>query len=254
MFSLNLFLKKQKQKTNKTHHFQLCFFTQLYYLCDWRHRVTHIFFPFQDEALSPELQLSPVSLCSESSSFSTVSSPHKKSPKRTSQSTRGEAGPIPTLFSFNFIQCLSALFKMIEHFQPAKGKTGLYYPDSGRMMQPKSFSILAQQINVFSHSPRLSHNSSSSQTSSANQEAATDRSKGFHPAKAVNCSSTSGSRTSISSGQDNHHPARTDHRVAHRQASTNQHPTSTPYWSVLSIASFWHIAHTCTWSLTSSSF
>lgn len=47
----------------------------------------------QDEALSPALQLSPVSICSESSGFSTVSSPIKKSTKRTSLSTR-EAQPI----------------------------------------------------------------------------------------------------------------------------------------------------------------
>ncbi len=44
----------------------------------------------QEEALSPQSQLSPVSVCSDSSGFSANSPPAKKAPKRTSQTTRGE--------------------------------------------------------------------------------------------------------------------------------------------------------------------
>lgn len=42
----------------------------------------------QDEALSPQSQLSPVSVCSESSGLSVISPPAKKAPKRTSQTAR----------------------------------------------------------------------------------------------------------------------------------------------------------------------
>ncbi|XP_059197043.1 cyclic AMP-dependent transcription factor ATF-6 alpha [Centropristis striata] len=49
----------------------------------------------QDEALSPQSQPSPVSVCSESSGFSVNSPPAKKTPKRTSQTTRArQAQPI----------------------------------------------------------------------------------------------------------------------------------------------------------------
>lgn len=50
-----------------------------------------LFFPIQDEALSPQSQLSPVSVCSESSGISVISPPAKRAPKRTSQAARGEA-------------------------------------------------------------------------------------------------------------------------------------------------------------------
>ncbi|KAM7012100.1 cyclic AMP-dependent transcription factor ATF-6 alpha [Tautogolabrus adspersus] len=45
-------------------------------------------YSLHDEALSPQSQLSPVSVCSESSGFSAVSPPARKAPKRTSQTTR----------------------------------------------------------------------------------------------------------------------------------------------------------------------
>ncbi|KAF3834871.1 hypothetical protein F7725_027429 [Dissostichus mawsoni] len=49
----------------------------------------------QDEALSPQSQLSPVSFCSESSSYSVNSPPAKKAPKRNSQTARArQAQPI----------------------------------------------------------------------------------------------------------------------------------------------------------------
>uniref|UniRef100_A0A8C9ZI20 Activating transcription factor 6 n=1 Tax=Sander lucioperca TaxID=283035 RepID=A0A8C9ZI20_SANLU len=49
----------------------------------------------QDEALSPQSQSSSVSVCSESSGFSLISSPAKKAPKRTSQTARArQAQPI----------------------------------------------------------------------------------------------------------------------------------------------------------------
>ncbi|XP_017262942.1 cyclic AMP-dependent transcription factor ATF-6 alpha isoform X2 [Kryptolebias marmoratus] len=49
----------------------------------------------QDEALSPQPQLSPVSVCSESSGFSEISPPPKKAAKRTPQGTRAKpAQPI----------------------------------------------------------------------------------------------------------------------------------------------------------------
>lgn len=49
----------------------------------------------QDEALSPQSQPSPVSVCSESSGLSVISSPAKKAPKRTSQIARArQAQPI----------------------------------------------------------------------------------------------------------------------------------------------------------------
>lgn len=53
-----------------------------------------LFLSIQDEALSPQSQLSPVSVCSESSGFSVISTPAKKAPKRTNQTTRGEAASI----------------------------------------------------------------------------------------------------------------------------------------------------------------
>ncbi|XP_041646887.1 cyclic AMP-dependent transcription factor ATF-6 alpha [Cheilinus undulatus] len=46
-----------------------------------------------DEAPSPQSQLSPVSVCSESSGFSVDSSPTKKAAKRTSQTTRAKQTP-----------------------------------------------------------------------------------------------------------------------------------------------------------------
>ncbi|XP_073333030.1 cyclic AMP-dependent transcription factor ATF-6 alpha [Pagrus major] len=52
-------------------------------------------YSLQDEALSPQSQLSPVSFCSESSGFSGISLPAKKAPKRSSQTTRAkQAQPI----------------------------------------------------------------------------------------------------------------------------------------------------------------
>ncbi|XP_044054765.1 cyclic AMP-dependent transcription factor ATF-6 alpha [Siniperca chuatsi] len=52
-------------------------------------------YSLQDEALSRLSQLSPVSVCSESSGYSVISSPAKKAPKRTSQTTRvKQAQPI----------------------------------------------------------------------------------------------------------------------------------------------------------------
>lgn len=48
-------------------------------------------FRIQDEALSPQSQPSPVSVCSDSSGLSVVSPPAKKAPKRTNQNARGEA-------------------------------------------------------------------------------------------------------------------------------------------------------------------
>lgn len=52
-------------------------------------------YSLQDEALSPQSQLSPVSFCSESSGFSAISPPAKKAPRRTSQTTRAKhAQPI----------------------------------------------------------------------------------------------------------------------------------------------------------------
>ncbi|KAK5907553.1 hypothetical protein CesoFtcFv8_005387 [Champsocephalus esox] len=49
----------------------------------------------QDEALSPQSQLSPVSFCSESSSYSVNAPPAKKAPKRNSQTARArQAQPI----------------------------------------------------------------------------------------------------------------------------------------------------------------
>ncbi|KAK5870178.1 hypothetical protein PBY51_024834 [Eleginops maclovinus] len=49
----------------------------------------------QDEALSPQSQLSPISVCSESSSYSVNSPPAKKAPKRNSQAARArQAQPI----------------------------------------------------------------------------------------------------------------------------------------------------------------
>lgn len=52
-------------------------------------------YSLQDEALSPQSQPSPVSVCSESSGFSEISLPAKKAAKRTSQTTRAKpAQPI----------------------------------------------------------------------------------------------------------------------------------------------------------------
>ncbi|TMS20197.1 Cyclic AMP-dependent transcription factor ATF-6 alpha [Larimichthys crocea] len=54
-----------------------------------------LFFPIQDEALSPQSQLSPVSVCSESSGISVISPPAKRAPKRTSQAARAkQAAPV----------------------------------------------------------------------------------------------------------------------------------------------------------------
>uniref|UniRef100_A0A8C4DM29 Activating transcription factor 6 n=1 Tax=Dicentrarchus labrax TaxID=13489 RepID=A0A8C4DM29_DICLA len=47
-------------------------------------------YSLQDEALSPQSQLSPVSVCSDSSGFSAIFPPAKKAPKRTSQTTRAQ--------------------------------------------------------------------------------------------------------------------------------------------------------------------
>ncbi|XP_039985169.1 cyclic AMP-dependent transcription factor ATF-6 alpha isoform X2 [Xiphias gladius] len=47
-------------------------------------------YSLQDEALSPQSQPSPVSVCSESSDFSEISSPAKRAPKRTSQTARAQ--------------------------------------------------------------------------------------------------------------------------------------------------------------------
>lgn len=60
---------------------------EVHYLVD----MCLLLFRVQDEALSPESQLSPVSFCSESSGFSGIAPPTKKAPKRSSQTTRGEA-------------------------------------------------------------------------------------------------------------------------------------------------------------------
>ncbi|XP_040896726.1 cyclic AMP-dependent transcription factor ATF-6 alpha [Toxotes jaculatrix] len=52
-------------------------------------------YSLQDEALSPQSQPSPISICSESSGFSKISPPAKTAPKRTSQTTRAKpAQPI----------------------------------------------------------------------------------------------------------------------------------------------------------------
>ncbi|XP_029003874.1 cyclic AMP-dependent transcription factor ATF-6 alpha [Betta splendens] len=47
-------------------------------------------YSLQDEALSPQSQPSPISVCSDSSGFSEVSSPPRKVPKRTNQATRAK--------------------------------------------------------------------------------------------------------------------------------------------------------------------
>lgn len=58
-------------------------------------------YSLQDEALSPQLQPSPVSVCSESSGFSEIVPPAKKAPKRTSQTTRAKpAQPIKRPIQF----------------------------------------------------------------------------------------------------------------------------------------------------------
>ncbi|TKS74532.1 Cyclic AMP-dependent transcription factor ATF-6 alpha [Collichthys lucidus] len=52
-------------------------------------------YSLQDEALSPQSQLSPVSVCSESSGISVISPPAKRAPKRTSQAARAkQAAPV----------------------------------------------------------------------------------------------------------------------------------------------------------------
>ncbi|KAG7230833.1 hypothetical protein INR49_019647 [Caranx melampygus] len=52
-------------------------------------------YSIQDEALSPQSQASPISVCSESSGFSEISSPVKTAPKRTNLTTRAKpAQPI----------------------------------------------------------------------------------------------------------------------------------------------------------------
>ncbi|XP_030290044.1 cyclic AMP-dependent transcription factor ATF-6 alpha [Sparus aurata] len=52
-------------------------------------------YSLQDEALSPQSQLSPFSFCSESSGFSGIAPPAKKAPRRSSQTTRAkQAQPI----------------------------------------------------------------------------------------------------------------------------------------------------------------
>nr|XP_019936446.1 PREDICTED: cyclic AMP-dependent transcription factor ATF-6 alpha [Paralichthys olivaceus] len=48
-------------------------------------------YSLQDEALSPQLQHSPVSVCSESSGFCSLSSPAKTAPRRTSQTAQAKA-------------------------------------------------------------------------------------------------------------------------------------------------------------------
>ncbi|KAM7410048.1 hypothetical protein PAMA_001485 [Pampus argenteus] len=58
-------------------------------------------YSLQDEALSPQSQPSPVSVCSESSGFFEIVSPVKKAPKRTSQTTRAKpAQPIKRPIQF----------------------------------------------------------------------------------------------------------------------------------------------------------
>ncbi|XP_026202116.1 cyclic AMP-dependent transcription factor ATF-6 alpha [Anabas testudineus] len=47
-------------------------------------------YSLQDEALSPQSQPSPISVCSDSSGFSEISLPPKKAPKRTSQAVRAK--------------------------------------------------------------------------------------------------------------------------------------------------------------------
>lgn len=55
----------------------------------------------QDEALSPQSQLSPASVCSDSSGFSEMSLPTKKAPKRTSQTARAKpAQPVKRPIQF----------------------------------------------------------------------------------------------------------------------------------------------------------
>ncbi|KAM9848451.1 cyclic AMP-dependent transcription factor ATF-6 alpha [Aulostomus maculatus] len=63
-------------------------------------------YSLQDEALTPQSQLSPVSVCSESSGFSEASTPAKKAPKRTSQTTRAKPAPAkrPIQFGSKVIQ------------------------------------------------------------------------------------------------------------------------------------------------------
>lgn len=59
------------------------------------HDLSPICFCMQDEALSPQSQPSPLSVCSEFSGFSEISPPPKKAAKRTNQATRAKpAQPI----------------------------------------------------------------------------------------------------------------------------------------------------------------
>lgn len=60
------------------------------------HDLNLICFFIQDEALSPQSQPSPLSVCSESSGFSEISSPPRKAAKRTNQVVRGEAASATT--------------------------------------------------------------------------------------------------------------------------------------------------------------
>lgn len=80
------------------------------------HDLNLICFFIQDEALSPQSQPSPLSVCSESSGFSEISSPPKKAAKRTNQVARGEAASATT--------CLLAiqLFSIFRHLITKTGK------------------------------------------------------------------------------------------------------------------------------------
>lgn len=209
-------------------------------------------FHMQDEALSPQSQLSPVSVCSDSSGFSVNSPPAKKAPKRNIQTTRGEA----SFSSYLYLHTLSqkqgkfcgALWgswnseiksgieiaaQVVSH---EKGRTYLYLK-KGNLPELKPASPKYLTISVsLSHSinPNLLTRTTS-QTGSANQEAHPNWSEGFHPAKTTDYSCAAGSCCSPPAGQDNHHPAFADHHAACGQTSSCQHPTSTPCRSELAL-------------------
>lgn len=65
-------------------------------------------FAGKDEAFSPQSQLSPVSMCSDSSGFSVNSTTAKKPPKKPSQTTRGEAN---SAAAYLLIQLSSVIYQ-----------------------------------------------------------------------------------------------------------------------------------------------
>lgn len=79
------------------------------------HDLNLICFFIQDEALSPQSQPSPLSVCSESSGFSEISSPPRKAAKRTNQVVRGEAASATTRL---------LAIQLFSIFRPLITKTG----------------------------------------------------------------------------------------------------------------------------------